>query len=202
MTVNPAWEKMFTSRPWGKMPDANVIVILAQNFYFAPRSEIKILDLGCGFGANTWYIAKEGYNTYAIDGAPTAIEKTKETLAKIGAVAHLELGDIMKLPYQPNTFDMVVDVASIGCSTENDSRRIYEEVYRVLKPKGFLYTRMFAPGTDERAFAHGIYNRISSEEEAESLIDPYFTVYSWNKNKRTTPEGYDVHEWCITAKRR
>src|SRR3989338_994735 len=41
---------------------------------FASEINGRVLDLGCGSGANTWFLAKEGKETYGIDSSPTAIK--------------------------------------------------------------------------------------------------------------------------------
>ena len=62
MSWDNIWDEVFRSQPWGKYPSEDVIRFVARNFYKAPdRSSVKILEVGCGPGANLWYIAKERF---------------------------------------------------------------------------------------------------------------------------------------------
>jgi len=49
---------------------------------FKKKSVKRILDLGCGSGRHTVYLAKHGFEVYGIDIAPKGIEITKDLLKK------------------------------------------------------------------------------------------------------------------------
>ncbi len=71
---DPVWEDIYASREWGKYPPEELIRFIARTFYAVPdRKAIRILDLGCGSGAATWYVAREGFSAFGIDGSPSAI---------------------------------------------------------------------------------------------------------------------------------
>ena len=75
---DPVWEKIFSSREWGKYPPEELIRFTAQQFYKTKnRQKINFLDLGCGTGSCSWYLAKEGFTVYGVDGSKTAISKAK-----------------------------------------------------------------------------------------------------------------------------
>jgi len=109
-----AWEKIFRSRAWGKYPPEELIRFIARNYYKVPdRKQIKILDVGCGAGAAVWYIAREGFSAYGIDGSDTAIKIAKERFAKEGLKGSFKVGDIISLDYTKEYFNCVVDVCAI-----------------------------------------------------------------------------------------
>ena len=100
----------------------------------------RILDLGCGSGANTWFIAKEGKETYGIDSSPTAVKLCKKMLKKWNVKAKLFLAEMTKLPFVDNFFDAVVDVVSTQHLTIKEHEECLKEVYRVLKPGGRFFS--------------------------------------------------------------
>lgn len=59
------WEKIHSTQEWGRYPSETVIRFIARNYYKTEREKIKILDFGCGAGAHTWYLAREGFDVYA-----------------------------------------------------------------------------------------------------------------------------------------
>lgn len=142
---NSVWEKIFSTRRWGQYPEITVISFIAKNFYqLQNRKQIKILDLGCGVGAHSWYLAREGFQTYGIDGSPSAIKIAKEKLIKEKLSADFYVGDIVKLPYQDNFFDAVIDSAAIQHNSLVNIKIILKEIYRILKPKGKIFSTMIA----------------------------------------------------------
>lgn len=74
------WEAIHATQEWGKYPSESVIRFVARNFYKYEREKIKILDFGCGVGANTWFLARERFDVYAFDGSESAIRKAKKYL--------------------------------------------------------------------------------------------------------------------------
>jgi ubiquinone/menaquinone biosynthesis C-methylase UbiE len=63
-----------------------------------------------------------------------------------GWQGELTVGDIGRLPYKDNFFNAGLDNEAIYANTFDDSVKIYAELFRVTKPGGKLYTRMFAAG--------------------------------------------------------
>ena len=123
------WDKIFSKTEWGKYPSEELIRFISRNFYAEPnRKDIRILEVGCGIGANLWFLAREGFNTFGIDGSQIAIEQAKSYLAGEGLVADIQKGDAMYLPYPDLTFDAVIDVECIYANSLVDSEKILNEV--------------------------------------------------------------------------
>jgi ubiquinone/menaquinone biosynthesis C-methylase UbiE len=137
MAWDPIWEKIYQSRELGKYPPEELIRFMAKNYYPTKnRKKIKVLEIGFASGANIWFLAREGFNVYGIDGAPSAIKVTESRLKKEKLKAKLVQGDFAHLPWLDNYFDAVVDVAGLQHNGRKDSEEMIEEVYRVLKPGG------------------------------------------------------------------
>lgn len=141
------WEEIHSQREWGKYPSEDVIRFIARNYYDKNRNLIRILDLGCGQGANTWYIAREGFNTYAVDGSNSAVNKACRYLEQNDLSAQFIVCDVVHLPYEDNFFDTVVDGAVLYSNKSDNIKRILRESLRILKVggKGF-WTGLFKVG--------------------------------------------------------
>lgn len=106
------------------------------------KKSVDILEIGCGNGRDSIFMAKEGYSVIGIDVAPEAIKIAKKKSKGIKNVV-FEVGDAEELKYKDKSFDAVYSVAALGFNLLQPALR---EVYRVLRPNGivklFLYTRM------------------------------------------------------------
>lgn len=110
-------------------------------FFGQNNADKKVLEIGCGSGANLWMLAKEGFDTYGMDGRPTSLNLAKEHLSKKWNVnAALKYGLFDALPYENEMFDVVVDIVSLQHIDVATSRAALEEVFRVLKPGGLFFS--------------------------------------------------------------
>jgi len=150
MTWDPVWEEVFSQQAWGKYPGEDLIRFVARNFYNAKsRIDLKILEVGCGPGANLWYMAKEGFQVYGIDGSATAIKQAQSRLDSElpNWKGQLVIGDISTLPFPNEYFDGVIDNGAVTCNSFENSSLIYSEMARVIKKQGKLYSRTIAKGS-------------------------------------------------------
>ena len=57
------------------------------------KKEIRVLELGCGSGANLWMMAKEGLQVHGLDASSTALKLAKQHIEdKWGISAELKHG--------------------------------------------------------------------------------------------------------------
>lgn len=105
------------------------------------NSGIRVLEVGCGSGANLWMLAKEGFDVYGLDASEEGIRLAKEHLnRKWNVDAKLQVGLFDSLPYEDNFFDIVIDVVSMQHMDLSTSRKALKEVNRVLKSEGMFYS--------------------------------------------------------------
>lgn len=222
MAWDPVWEKVFSSQAWGKYPGEDLIRFVARNFYgVSDRKSVRILEVGCGPGANLWFLAREGFSFCGIDGSATAIEQAKSRLDAEcpGWQAHgeLHIGDIGQLPFAGASFDAVIDNEAISCNPFESSKAIYQEMARVCKSGGKLFSRTFSrgswgDGTGEQD-GHNAWRcaegpllgkglvRFTTLEEIPELVKG-FTVKSverlaWTVEARTR----EISEWIILGEK-
>ena len=99
--------------------------------------EDKILDLCCGQGRHCLELARRGFQSVeGLDRSHYLIQKAKTQAKKEGLNVRFREGDARKLPYLPDSFDVVMVLGnSFGYfETIQDDLRVLKEVSRVLKP--------------------------------------------------------------------
>ncbi len=125
-------------------PNESLIQFVAGNWFalgFPERRHVRILEVGCGSGANLWMLAKEGFSAYGIDSSSEGIALAKEHLSgKWGVTAELACGTVVDLPYAEGFFDAVVDVVTLQHLGLDDSARALCEIRRVLKLGGRFFS--------------------------------------------------------------
>src|SRR5271165_1238037 len=74
----------------------------------------RALDLGCGTGAATIYLAGQGWDATGVDFVPEAIAAARARAAASGSSARFTVGDVTRLREAGvrGEFDLVID---IGC---------------------------------------------------------------------------------------
>ncbi|MED1722406.1 class I SAM-dependent methyltransferase [Brevibacillus parabrevis] len=220
MSWDPVWEEVFQQQAWGKYPGEDLIRFIARNFYnVESRQDVKILEVGCGPGANLWYMAKEGFTIYGVDGSETAIKQAKLRLDSEcpGWTGELIVGDISNLPFPDETFDAVIDSEALSCNLFDNSALIYTEMARVTKQNGKFFSRTFAKGSwgDETGEKVGYNTFIVSEgpllgkghvrfthyDDIQKLIQHFTLLEIQLLSREYLKENKKVKEWVIVGEK-
>lgn len=101
---------------------------------FADHRDFPLLDLACGNGRDTLYLAGQGFQVIGVDMAEKAISRLIETTG-----LDFRLADACNLPFPSNFFGAVYNFGLLHVFTEAREqcrRRVMEEIKRVLKPGG------------------------------------------------------------------
>lgn len=174
------WEQIHNEQEWGKYPSEEVIRFVARNYYGLERSLVKLLDAGCGTGAVTWFLAREGFDVSGFDGSLTAVSKAMDRLKAEGLSSDLKVADAAAIPFQNEFFNGVIDSAMIYANTTETIRTILRECYRVLKSEGKLFSTglfkigMTGYGTGEKLEEH------TYRELTEGILAHRGTVHFFN----------------------
>jgi SAM-dependent methyltransferase len=221
MTWDPVWERLFSSGDWGRYPGEDLIRFVARNFYaVADRSATRILEVGCGPGANLWFLAREGFAAHGIDGSPSAAAKSRSRLdtecpgwsARAGG-GEVVTGEMVQLPWPDAYFDAAIDSEAVYCNSFEDSCRIYRDMHRVTRPGGRLFVRTFACGTwgegsgpqlgrrrfiaDAGPLADKGPSRFTSFEEIPALLAPWHIRQIELITRTMESQAQIIREWIV-----
>ncbi len=112
------------------------------------NQDTKILDFGCGYGRTLNTLYNSAYkNTIGTDYSEELIKKGYKLFP------HLNLKFKKGIPtdFDTGSFDMVILFAVLTCIIDDDyQNKLFIEIERILKPKGFIYINDFLINTDER----------------------------------------------------
>ena len=104
----------------------------------------KALDICCGAGTNTVYLAEKGFEVTGIDISPTAIEYAKKEAEKAKVKIEFKVADFTKLPFADEEFDFVYDLGCFHHVKVEDRPAFIEGVHCVLKRTGTYMLTCFS----------------------------------------------------------
>jgi ubiquinone/menaquinone biosynthesis C-methylase UbiE len=133
---------------------------------------LKVLDVSCGRGTQSIFYAKDyGVDVVGLDLSEEMIKTAAENVKKevLEENVTLKLGDSQDLPFEENTFDVVINECAVGIP--DDSQKVLDEMVRVAKPGGIV------------AIHESTWRKKLSEEDKVEFSERY----------GTTPLEYD--EW-------
>lgn len=95
----------FFRMPWEQGP-RNELVHLVESGQILP---CRTIDLGCGTGSNTIYLAQHGFDVTGVDFASAAIAKAQHRAATVGAPVSFVVDDLTSPHALSGKFDFLVD---------------------------------------------------------------------------------------------
>lgn len=200
------WEKIYAKA--GEIFSEPLPKIIEASKLFKKRGYTKILDLGCGTGRHSIYLAQQGFFVYATDISKTGIEILKRnTKTKNLSNILYQVHDMTKIPYDDNFFDAIICVLAMGHGLLDDAKKTVDEMFRVLKYGGTIITEFMS--VKDKTYGKGKEIEentfIGSMEGEEDILHHYFNdreikiLFSKFTKIKTTPttyfdkiEAYDV----------
>jgi SAM-dependent methyltransferase len=98
---------------------------------------LRILDAGCGTGYNIGHYQKAGHSVFALDISAEAIAGVRQR-----GFQKVCQASVVEIPYTSATFDFVFSFDVLSQVPVPYGDEAIREMYRVLKPGGFLYARV------------------------------------------------------------
>lgn len=135
------WEARYRGR---SVANATAAAVLLENLHLLPPSGTA-LDLACGLGANAMLLAGEGLDTFAWDGAATAVAKLTAWARREQLPVHAEVRDVVANPPEAGRFDVI----SVCRFLERD---LTPALVAALRPGGLLFYQTF---TRSHVTGHG-----------------------------------------------
>lgn len=112
----------------------------------------KVLEVACNMCTTSIGLAKQyGCHITGIDLDEEALEKARKNIKENGveALVQVQRGNATKLPFEDNTFDIVINEAMLTMLPIEAKEKAIREYIRVLKPGGFLLTHDVMLNTDD-----------------------------------------------------
>jgi len=106
---------------------------------FQEENVETVLDLGCGMGRHSIYLAKRGFTVTATDISPKGIEITAQKAQLEGLAITTVCHDFRDIPFENDSFDAVLSVWTSGHGLKADMIKNANEMLRVTKQGGMIF---------------------------------------------------------------
>lgn len=94
----------------------------------------RVLEVGCGAGADLMRFAQGGARVTGVDLSPVSLDLTRRRFEVFALAADLRVADAENLPFSDGSFDIVYSWGVLHHTPE--TARAVTEVFRVLAPDG------------------------------------------------------------------
>ncbi|HEY9783843.1 MAG TPA: class I SAM-dependent methyltransferase [Candidatus Obscuribacterales bacterium] len=129
-----AWNMVKT--PYTQLPDLPYIPWIPARL--EERAAKRILDLGCGSGWLSIFLARHHFQVTGVDISENAIRLAREWAASEGLNIHFDVGDIAALDYPDGSFDGVVANSIFEHFTLSLARVTLARLRKMLVPGGIF----------------------------------------------------------------
>ncbi len=186
--------------------------------------DLKVLDLGCGTGRNSNYLAELGSSVVGMEISKTAIDLARARACELGVekrVKYLSADIGSKYPFENDYFDLILDITSSNSLNEKERATYLQEVFRTLKPGGYLFVRALCkegdknaknllklnPGKEKDTYVikeMGLSERVFTEADFRDLYGRYFKIIKLIKKSayaRFEGKNYKRHYWLAYIKK-
>jgi SAM-dependent methyltransferase len=112
--------------PWDtQQAQPGLLVAIERGWISSP-----VLDVGCGFGDNAIFLARNGYDVVGVDYVPEAVEEARKRAAEAGdlpGTISFAVGDVYSHGLPDGSFQTLLDSAVFHCMGDDDAQRKYVE---------------------------------------------------------------------------
>jgi cyclopropane fatty-acyl-phospholipid synthase-like methyltransferase len=167
--------------PWNMEDPPEALVDLVEKGRIKP---CMCIDLGCGTGNYSIYLARNGFDVTGIDISPSAIGIAKENAREKGIRCQFIVSDVLYAGEQiQSTFDFAFDWEVLHHVFPQKRKRYVENVFRLLNPEGTYLSVCFSDKDHQfggkgkyRHTPLGTYLYFSSENEMRRLFRKFFRI--------------------------
>lgn len=148
----------------------------------------KALEIGCGTGTNSIWLAKQGFDMTALDLSPTAIAKANVKVAAAGVRCHLLAGDFLvdRIPGAP--FEFVYDRGCFNLFDSDENQSGFAcRVADILLPNGMW---------------HSLIGSTEDSPEIVTIIEPHFEILELRPIPLEQERFSHIRAWVLVAQRR
>jgi len=186
------WDKKYRAKPKLLLPREASSVLKG---YLTSGDGKKALDLACGAGRNTLYLAKMGYSVDAVDIAEVALESLKKEAQTLGVLEKIaiRLQDLETLEFKADSYDLIVMMNYLD-------RALIKTTQEALKVGGRYIIETYMVDADNEKENAKQENLLQPQELKELFSEGFNTLY-YNEFENEKHELYRMKKAVIVVEK-
>jgi SAM-dependent methyltransferase len=176
-------------------------------FVSTHRGPHRSLDLGCGDGRITLYLATAGHHVTGVDLSPVALDKLRAVARRRGLENNITLleGDIRNVDHSSETYDLVVAATVLDHLPKKDIAPAFENIVRSIKRGGTLFVRVHNvddPGRIDAENASELREAIEyyfAKQELLGLAGNLFEILSYREDEEEDRSHGEPHTHAFST---
>ena len=198
MTMEQCYRERYESgdTPWDiGRPDFNLVEVVTQR----PVASCQVLEIGCGTGDNSIWLARNRFEVTGTDTSDVALAQAREKAAKAHVACNFVLVDFLRDRIAGARFGFAFDR---GCfhsfDSEEDRRRFAQNVAAHLEEAGLWLT--LVGNADEQRQGPGPPQRKAAD--IVLAVEPCFEILSLCSGRFGSNRPHPPRAWrCLMQKR-
>lgn len=142
------------------------------------------LDVCCGAGTNSIYLAEKGFKVKGIDISKKAIEIAKNRAKKEKVNIDFKAGDVLRIDGK-NKFDFVFDRGCFHHIPKQGKKKFIKKIHNALKKDGKYLLMSFS---DKNNFKKSL-----SKQDISNYFSRYFMIGDIKEEMHTEPDNSKVY---------
>lgn len=156
---------------YNRVPETGKIIPKGR-FNGKDLSEISFIDIGCGIGAQSEYLAKLGFKVKGFDISKTAIDRATARCSRAGLSKSISFTTInpnnFKIDYK---FDIAIACASLDSMSFDIAKEWISQVGQNIEDGGMIFATLIGASDEENFTGEKI---ITNEVHENGTIQSYF----------------------------
>lgn len=198
--INSGWEAYYLTAVKGELWKDSVEPFLLENYSLISKGKsVRILDVGCGDGRNSFIWIKDKHHICCLDVAESGLKKIAQKCTDMHATQPTLLcADFLTAGLISQNFDVVQCFDALA--QINDVKSAINRLCSLAKPGGYIIFNYFTPGDcaygegkrlDDRTFTYKntLFKFLTEEEIVELLPDDVEVIIRETRRWDDPPHG-------------
>lgn len=190
------WSNLYSNKEkripfFNNIPDENLV----SYFDLGILKQGKALDIGCGNGRNSIYLAHKGFDVYGIDFAKTSIDWGKQLAKEQSIGVNFSCQSIFDFKCEPESFDFIYDSGCFHHIKPHRRNQYLNTVIQLLKSDGYFAMNCFNLNGGANISDYDVYRDYSmhgglgfSEYKLKTILETYFDIIEFREMKEIQGE--------------
>lgn len=189
------------------IPDENLI----SYFDRGVLGKGKALDIGCGKGRNSLYLAQKGFEIYGVDFSKTSIECGRQIAKEQSLNVKFLCQSIFDFQDKPESFDFIYDSGCFHHIKPHRRNKYLKAILKYLKPDGYFAMACFNLKGGSNISDYDVYRDYSmhgglgfSEYKLRTILEPYFQIIEFREMIESSNENVfgKSFMWTVLMKKK